>query len=253
MFRTVRKTLLTLAVVALLTPVAKVAFAQNLYNISHFDTAPQIALTSCGQNAAEKGVIDCNSTDNPLPTIGTPTLDNTVRLVVGSSFGAPGAHVGRCANIYVYDDDEQLVECCACAISANGFLQLSTEDDLTANPFDSAGHTLGLIKVVSSLSSPCSNDYSHTSPFTTAGAGYTPAANVREWIQNVPIEPLFDFPTRVQNIVETQFLAVPFASPAELSALQTRCGNVVANGSGKALCTCGSKNFGNGNSFEAPD
>jgi hypothetical protein len=221
MFRTVRKTLLTLAVVALLTPVAKVAFAQNLYNVSRFDIAPVITATTCGGLAENP---DCNITTGAGqgPTLGPALVDNMVRLDVGSD-------PGRCANIYVYDDDEQLIECCSCPISHNGFLQLSTEDDLTANPFDSASHTRGLIKIVSSAGFPSCD----------ARGPYTPAANVREWIQHVPVEPTFGAVTTIQNIVEQQFLAVPFASAAELSNLQTTCANVVANGSGKGVCTCG--------------
>jgi hypothetical protein len=233
MFRTVRKTLLALAVVALLMPVAKVAFAQNLYNVTHFDTHPDITNTTCGGTADNP---DCNITGpfgSSLPTHGGAIRDNMVRMSVGTG-------ADRCANIYVYDDDEQLIECCACPVSSNGFLQLSTEDNLTANPFDSVGHTRGLIKVVSSLGSPCFNSFEASS----AGAPYTTAANIREWIDHVPTEPSAtpgegDFPGPFRNIVESVFLAVPTASAAELANLQTTCNTVLLNGTGKGACTCG--------------
>jgi hypothetical protein len=244
MFRTVRKTLLTLAVIALLTPVAKVAFAQNTYNISRFDTHPVITDTHCGGTAENP---DCNIAfangggfGSRLPTVGAPTFDNMVRLNVGTGSD-------RCANIYVYDDNEQLIECCSCFISSNGFLQLKTEDDLTSNPFDSLSHTRGLIKVVSSDGASCSNIGSASS--LTAANSYTPVPNVREWIQHVPVEPSITPGATgpFQNIVEQQFLAVPSASAAELSNLQTTCNTVIRNGSGFGHCSCG----GGTNNFEA--
>src|SRR5262249_22879254 len=57
-----------------------------------------------------------------------------------------------CANIYVFDDTQEMVECCSCPVTANGLLTISindlTENPLTVQPFR------GVIKIVSTSASP---------------------------------------------------------------------------------------------------
>jgi len=53
----------------------------------------------------------------------------------------PGA---LCANIYVFDDDQELQECCSCPVTADGVRTLSTINDLTSNPaFHNAKMSVG--------------------------------------------------------------------------------------------------------------
>ena len=55
--------------------------------------------------------------------------DATVRL---TNPGVTGGNV--CAEIYVFDQDQQLSECCGCLVSPDGLQTLSVNTNLTANP-----------------------------------------------------------------------------------------------------------------------
>jgi hypothetical protein len=54
------------------------------------------------------------------------------------------------ASIYVFDDSEELTECCSCDITADGLLSESVRKDLTAAPLTGIKPTRGVIKVISS-------------------------------------------------------------------------------------------------------
>src|ERR1039458_8244041 len=56
------------------------------------------------------------------------------------------------AAIYVFDDSEELQECCSCVITPDGLLSESVNNNLTANPLTGIKPTRGVIKVVSSTS-----------------------------------------------------------------------------------------------------
>jgi hypothetical protein len=55
------------------------------------------------------------------------------------------------ASIYVFDDSEELAQCCSCAITPDGLLSESVNKNLTANPIRNILNTRGVIKVISSL------------------------------------------------------------------------------------------------------
>jgi hypothetical protein len=52
------------------------------------------------------------------------------------------------ANIYVFDDSEELQECCSCAITPDGILSESVNKNLTANPLTGVLPKRGVIKVI---------------------------------------------------------------------------------------------------------
>jgi len=54
------------------------------------------------------------------------------------------------ASIYVFDDSQELTECCSCDITADGLLSESVRNELTANPLTGIKPTRGVIKVISS-------------------------------------------------------------------------------------------------------
>ena len=54
------------------------------------------------------------------------------------------------ASIYVFDDSQELTECCSCDITADGLLSESVKNQLTANPLTGVKPTRGVIKVISS-------------------------------------------------------------------------------------------------------
>ncbi len=52
------------------------------------------------------------------------------------------------ADIYVFDDSEELQECCGCVITPDGLLSESVNKNLTANPLTGIKPTRGVIKVI---------------------------------------------------------------------------------------------------------
>jgi hypothetical protein len=84
--------------------------------------------------------------------------DGTVRAI---NDGDTGANLW--AAIYVFDDSQELQECCACQITPDGLLSESVDKNLTANAITGKKPTRGVIKVISSAS----NDPTNTVP--TAG------------------------------------------------------------------------------------
>jgi len=83
--------------------------------------------------------------------------DATVRVINDGDTGA-----NLFAAIYVFDDSEELQECCACVITPDGLLSESVNKNLTANPLTGIKPTRGVIKVISSTSSDPANTVTQT-------------------------------------------------------------------------------------------
>jgi hypothetical protein len=124
--------------------------------------------------------------------------DETVRII---NDGDTGGNLW--ADFYVFDDSQELTECCACVITPDGLLSESVKTELTANPLTGRVPTRGVIKVISSSTSD---------PTNTA-----PKAGLR------------GFATHVQNGTKSTFaitetpLADSNLSAAEQSLLQNLC------------------------------
>jgi hypothetical protein len=80
------------------------------------------------------------------------------------------------ASIYVFDDSEELTECCSCVITPDGLLSESVNVNLTANPLTSIKPTRGVIKIISS---------STESDVNTGFAPNTPTTGIRAWATHV--------------------------------------------------------------------
>jgi hypothetical protein len=64
-----------------------------------------------------------------------------------------------CANVYVFDANQEMVACCSCRVTPNGLLALSVANGLTNNPVTSVVPVNGDVKVISTEAqgtSPCS-------------------------------------------------------------------------------------------------
>jgi len=194
-----RKILWALVIVGLFTG-ASVASAQtDVYKVDYFSNNLYI-LTTGGIGVAKN-----------LPTA-------NVRIA------NPGLTYGNlCAMIYVFDQDQQLTECCGCSVSHNGLLTL-TVPQLTLNPLTFVVSHNGVIKVVSAAINnlPCDPT-----------ANVTPTPNLRVWV------------THIQNIVGTAYpLTETEASDSRLGAtelanLQAQCSFINILGSGQGICNCG--------------
>jgi hypothetical protein len=79
--------------------------------------------------------------------------DGTLQLVNDGNASDASPAGDLCAAIYVFDNNENMQECCSCRVTPNGYLSLSVNSNLTANnPPNNALHR-GVIKIVSSTPS----------------------------------------------------------------------------------------------------
>jgi hypothetical protein len=145
--------------------------------------------------------------------------DATVRLT------NPGVSSGSvCTEIYVFDQDQQLSECCGCRLSADGLRVLSLNTDLTGNPLTGVPSRTGVLKIVS------------------ADVNVNPSCNPTAI---VPKASFIGWSTNIQKggasafaITETTFQQTALGDD-ELSALQNECSYASSLGSGKGVCSCG--------------
>jgi hypothetical protein len=103
------------------------------------------AIPSTSQTSAY--MIDYFS-NNPGPG---GAADQQIRLVNFAAQGTPlTSPVGDvCANVYVFDANQELVACCSCRVTPNGLLSLSLANGLTNNPVTSVVPVNGDVKIVS--------------------------------------------------------------------------------------------------------
>jgi hypothetical protein len=106
----------------------------------------------------------------------------TVQIV---NTGTSGGNL--CADIYVYDPNQELKECCHCNVTPDGLLTLSITQ-LTNNPANGVYSRTGAIKIVSD---PTCNE---SSP--------APTPELRSWVIN---------PNNV-NSTESEFEAAPLSA-----------------------------------------
>jgi hypothetical protein len=75
------------------------------------------------------------------------------------------------ADIYVFNNDEQMEECCSCSVTPDGYLDLDVNSDLLGNQLTPEDATpTGVIKVLSS---------------TTPDTAPTPIAGIRGWLSHI--------------------------------------------------------------------
>ena len=143
-------------------------------------------------------------------------IDGTVQLA-NPGFG------DLCAMVYVFDQNEELNECCGCTISDSGLRTLSVLNDLTANPLTGVMPRGGEIKVVPADLSQ--NPQCNPSSAAPTGALVGWAANAQGSGDNV-------------QVTETPLEATRLTSN-EATFLANMCNYLQKLGSGKGICSCG--------------
>jgi hypothetical protein len=148
-------------------------------------------------------------------TSGAP--DATVHIV------NPGTtYATICADIYVFDDSQEMSECCSCSLSANSIRTLSVNGDLTGNPLTGKTLTHGAIKIVS--------------------AAYTGKRTCADPAKIVPTPATNAWATHIQTsnftITEGESQNAGLSS-GEVTALDAQCSAIELDGSGSGICTCG--------------
>ena len=149
----------------------------------------------------------------PTPFAGTLRLDNPGSVASGTVWVSD-----LWALIYVFDADQQLVECCGCRLTPDGLRVLDVNKDLTSNPnnglFSLSG--TGVIKVASS-------NYSNPgAPIVFSGTilGWGTHQNYGGYVTE----------TASQKVTVSQ---------GEANRLATVCSIIQSNSSGAGICTCG--------------
>lgn len=140
--------------------------------------------------------------------------DETVRIINDGDTGNT-----MWASFYVFDDSQELQECCACPITPDGLLSESVNGELLSNPLTGKINYRGVIKVIGSSSSgsPTSN---------------TPAPGLRGWA------------THSQHAIGSAYqltetrLADSNLTSSEQALLQNLCSYAIVLGSGSGVCSC---------------
>ncbi len=134
-------------------------------------------------------------------TTGAP--DSTVRAI---NDGDTGANLW--ASIYVFDDSQELQECCSCVVTPDGLLSESVNKNLTANAITGKKPSRGVIKIISS---------STESDVNTNFAPNTPTAGLRAWGTHIQ-----KTGSTTYAVTETRFADSNLVS-AEQTLLQELC------------------------------
>jgi len=146
-------------------------------------------------------------------TAGAP--DGTVRI---TNPGTAGGNL--CADIFVFDANEELSECCSCIVTPDGLLTLSLNTDLTGNALTGNVLTTGVITIIpaATIGGMC--------PLPTV---MTPEPAVDAWATHIQVGE--------SGFVVTERASQTTAVSAEdLGALKAQCGSIKRVGSGHGVC-----------------
>ncbi len=92
----------------------------------------------------------------------TGAPDATVRFINDGNLGTNSTG-DLWAAFYIFDDSQELQECCACVVTPDGLLSEDVKTELTSTPLTGKIPTRGVIKVISSTS------YDPTAPVPAYG------------------------------------------------------------------------------------
>jgi hypothetical protein len=120
------------------------------------------------------------------------------------------------ASIYIFDDSQELQECCNCYISADGLLSEWVNSELLSNPLTGKVNHRGVIKVISSSNPDPTNNKLK--------------AGLRGWATHIQAASPY-------SITETPLADSNLVS-AEQVALQESCSFAITLGSGAGTCSC---------------
>jgi hypothetical protein len=171
-------------------------------------------------------------------------LDQEVRIINTGAYAPSFPPAPLCAMVYVFNNDQEMKECCGCLISTNGLAELSVYNDLTNNVFADGRPANGDIKVVSATVNaeltvaglPVEPYCDPTGGGVNSKGQYTlniaPTPDLRAWGTHLP---------GGGRTTEAEFEEATL-STAELDSLQEECTGILAVGSGYGYCGLRSSN-----------
>jgi hypothetical protein len=152
--------------------------------------------------------------------------DATVRVV---NDGDTNANLW--ASFYVFDDSQEMQECCSCPITPDGLLSESVQKNLAGNTLTGRLPTRGVIKIISSsVSAVGPATYGNPKDFSNS-----PAAGLRVWSSHVQ---------RSQSTSGTFYISETEAARSNLIAseqqvMETLCLYINLLGGGvQGVCSC---------------
>jgi hypothetical protein len=137
---------------------------------------------------------------------------------VGYNTSGPVADTDICANVYVFDDAQELIACCTCPLTLNHLKTLSALNDLVSNTL-----TPGVPADITTMLVASSGTCNASNPGPLVGG-------LRAWSTTLHAAPSGQY-----VVTEVPFSDVPW-SATEHAKLTTTCGFVQANGSGYGIC-----------------
>ena len=168
--------------------------------------------------------------NNPGPVPGA--ADQVLRIINVGEGGTPlTSPVGDiCANIYVFNNDQELTACCAERITANELDSASVANQLTNNPVTSVVPPAGVIKVVTTLAGTGT-----CSPTSFSGAADATQAVV--FGTHLQVTGGATFVTETEKLSSPLATTDPSGASGEAGFLQQACAFAIYLGSGKGTCS----------------
>ena len=210
-------------------------------------------------------------TTEPFTVCGTPDADpdgcdaggngdNIIRLI--NPNGGANANLAGvkehtvCAMIYVFDDDQEMGECCGCPVSSAGFATLSVSQYLTHNWAILGGpeggeHSNGPIAIIAAAQNPnligsgpnnCASSQTRACNQgcdPTFQPGYSVTADnslVGTITHNQEVQG--DLAPMTTGLTEVNLSDTGPGDPVNLVYLQEQCGAIVGTGTGGGICSC---------------
>ena len=171
--------------------------------------------------------------------------ESLVRVVDVGNYEASPTTGDLCINFYVFDDDQEMQECCSCPTTADEVNTFSIINELTSNPQFASPLGVGVIKMVGSSGNDalkCTSGGNGT--LGTAGTlvasdladGLTAWNNHSETMasNNPTFKPPFGF---VTSTSVAHFAQSPLDN-TELTNLTSVCQNIELHASGRGICLC---------------
>jgi hypothetical protein len=157
-------------------------------------------------------------------TTGAP--DATLRVINDGNTGG-----NLCAAFYVFDDSQEMQECCSCPVSADGVIAESLNQHLLSNSLTTFVNHKGVIKLVSTNAPSGTCD-----PRGGVTPGVPPAvatSGIRAWSTHIQRGANGSFQVTEAELHNSNLAA------SELFDLQEFCWFEWALGMGQGICRCG--------------
>jgi len=204
----------------------------NFYLLSYFDVSTSFDASAAGYGGAGSS---------------GGAGDSLMRIVDAGNFEGASVTGDVCANIYVWNDLQELQECCSCPLSGNSLQTSSVINNLLSNPNNGIESLeAGVIKIIGS-SGACSNDIATETVTAASLVATNVAEGLHAWLNhteslasnNPSFTPAFGF---ITSTSVTAFDTSPLDA-GELSRNTTKCANIVADDSTSSkttgICKCG--------------